>query len=243
MEPENGLDETFAVRSYESGVSNRVSLPTLCNYMQEIAGLSAEKLGWGILKLQEEKCTWMLSRLHVKVERHVPWGEAVVMRTWPSGMKGRLLATRCFQAMSGKGEGILQAYSEWLYVNMETQKIAKLPDSFAALVPEGTPSIEFADLGGKFPKLPAVETSAPVLVRKSDLDFNDHVNNVHYIEWMLETATVDSVPSEIDITYRSAAKYGDALLSEQCSADGRTLHQIRRESDNQILATAAIKWL
>ena len=83
------LDETFAVRSYESGVTNHVSLPSLCNFMQEIAGLNAEKLGWGIRKLQEEGLTWMLSRLHLKVARYVPWGEKITLRTWPSGMKGR----------------------------------------------------------------------------------------------------------------------------------------------------------
>ena len=51
-EPKFYLDETFAVRSYESGVTNHVSLPTLCNFMQEIAGLSAEKLGWGIFSTE-----------------------------------------------------------------------------------------------------------------------------------------------------------------------------------------------
>lgn len=58
-EPKFYLDETFAVRSYESGVTNPVSLPTLCNFMQEIAGLSAEKLGWGIRKLQAEALVWV----------------------------------------------------------------------------------------------------------------------------------------------------------------------------------------
>ena len=51
-EPKFYLDETFAVRSYESGVTNHVSLPTLCNFMQKIAGVSAEKLGCGFRKLQ-----------------------------------------------------------------------------------------------------------------------------------------------------------------------------------------------
>jgi hypothetical protein len=38
LEPVNFLDEKFVVRSYESGVANRVSLPSLCNYMQEADG-------------------------------------------------------------------------------------------------------------------------------------------------------------------------------------------------------------
>ena len=190
------LDETFTVRSYESGVTNHVSLPTLCNFMQEIAGLNAEKLGWGIRKLQEEGLTWMLSRLHLKVARYVPWGEKITLRTWPSGMKGRLIAMRCFQGADGAGGEVLQAHSEWLYVDMKAQKIAKLPESFADLVPPDTPDILFDDIGGKFTQLPAVTASAEIRVRQSDLDFNDHVNNVHYVEWMLETIPMGTDPAD-----------------------------------------------
>ena len=242
LEPSVFLDERFCVRSYESGVTNRVSLATLCNYMQESAGLSADRMGWGIQKLQSEGLTWMLSRLYVKVSRYVPWGTELTVRTWPSGMKGRLLATRCFQAADGSGGEVLQAYSEWLYVDMGSQKIVRLPDGFAGLVPEGTPSVVFNDLGGKSVKLPGVTASAEVRVRQSDLDFNDHVNNVHYVEWMLEALPGRSGPSEIDIAFRSAAKAGDVLVSECFCEGAKSFHQIRRLSDGQVLASAAMAW-
>lgn len=242
LEPSVFLDERFCVRSYESGVTNRVSLATLCNYMQESAGLSADRMGWGIQKLQSEGLTWMLSRLYVKVSRYVPWGTELTVRTWPSGMKGRLLATRCFQAADGSGGEVLQAYSEWLYVDMGSQKIVRLPDGFAGLVPEGTPSVVFNDLGGKSVKLPGVTASAEVRVRQSDLDFNDHVNNVHYVEWMLEALPGRSGPSEIDIAFRSAAKAGDVLVSECFCEGAKSFHQIRRLSDGQVLASAAMVW-
>ena len=241
-EPKHFLDETFTVRSYEAGVTNHVSLPTLCNYMQEIAGLNADSLGWGIRKLQEEGLTWMLSRLHLKVSRYVPWGERITLRTWPSGMKGRLVATRCFQGADADGGEVLQAHSEWLYVDMRAQRIAKLPENFADLVPPDTPDIPFADIGGKIASLPSITSSVEVRVRHSDLDFNDHVNNVHYAEWMLETVPDRVGPTEIDIVFRAAAKAGDELVSE-CLFDGaRSLHLIRRPADGAVLASAAMVW-
>ncbi len=242
LEPANFLDEKFTVRSYESGVTNHVSLATLCNYMQESAGLSADRLGWGICKLQDEGLTWMLSRLFVKVSRYVPWGTELTLRTWPSGMKGKLLATRCFQAVDSFGNEVFQAHSEWLYVDMKSQRIVKLPEDFASLVPEGTPAVEFNDLGGKSVKLHEEANRAEIRVRRSDLDFNDHVNNVHYVEWMLETLTRCGGPSEIDIVFRSAAKAGEVLSSECLCEGNRSLHQIRRISDGTVLATAAMVW-
>ena len=241
----NASDVAFTVRSYEAGIANHVTLPTLCNYMQEAAGVNAARLGWGIQDLQAEGLTWMLSRLRVGVIRYVPWGETVTVRTWPSGTKGRLIAKRCFLGLDEKGDELFRASSEWLYVDMAAQKIAKLPETFADLVPVGTPDFELSDIGGKFAHLPSVEGSAEILTRHSDLDFNDHVNNVHYVEWMLESVKckVDVVKcgvGDIDIVFRQAAKAGEALVSEFCADGEKMLHAIRRPSDGAILATAAM---
>jgi acyl-ACP thioesterase len=239
-------DVAFTVRSYEAGTGNAVTLPALCDYMQEAAGISAARLGWGIGALQEEGLTWMLSRLRVNVARYVPWGETVTVRTWPSGMKGRLIAKRCFIGFDGAGTEIFRASSEWLYVNLRTQKIEKLPETFGGLVPPGTPDLEFTDIGGKFARLASVDASAEILTRSSDLDFNDHVNNVHYVEWMLEAGTPGPAahggPAGLDIVFRQAAKAGERLLSERCGAGGATLHAIRRPGDAAPLATAAMAW-
>ena len=240
----NAADVAFTVRSYEAGIANHVTLPTLCNYMQEAAGISAARLGWGIQALQAEGLTWMLSRLRVSVARYVPWGTAITVRTWPSGTKGRLVAKRCFLGLDEKGAELFRASSEWLYVDMNAQKIAKLPETFGDLVPPGTPDFELPDIGGKVAHLPQVDGSADVLTRSSDLDFNDHVNNVHYGEWMLECcghAGRATLPGELDIVFRQAAKAGETLVSEFCAAGDKTLHAIRRCSDDAILATAAMQ--
>ena len=241
--PENGFGETFTVRSYEIGLMDHATLPTLCNYMQEAAGLSAESLGWGIRRLMDEGLTWMLSRLHVKIARRVPSGGRLVMWTWPSGMKGRLVATRCFLGLADGGEEALRAHSEWLYVDVRAQKIARLPETFAGLVPVGTADFDLGDLGGKLSKLPGVTSLAEISVRRSDLDLNEHVNNVHYVEWMLEAAPeAGREPVEMDIVFRAAAKAGDSLVSECFREGDRTLHLIRRPADGLVLASAVMIW-
>ena len=165
----NAADVAFEVRAYETGVGETATLPALCNYMQEAAGVSAERLGWGIRELQETGLTWMLSRLRVSVSRYAPQHGTVTVRTWPSGMKGRLVAKRCFLGLDENGAELFRASSEWLYVNLASQKIERLPETFADLVPPGTPDFELPDIGGKFAHLPSVDGSADVIARRSDL--------------------------------------------------------------------------
>ena len=240
------IERAFPVRSYEAGVNNKMALPSLCNYLQEIAGIHADKLGVGIHLLQSEGITWMLSRLKLEVGRDVPWGEELKIRTWPSGTRGRLTATRDFTGSDRHGDEVFRGVSEWMTVNLAERKLVRLPDGFASLAPEGTPKLELGESGGKFAALGDVHGRSRILVRRSDHDFNDHVNNVHYVEWALE-----SVPEEyrrrsvsrLDIVFRQEAQAGDEL--ESCCevvADGVLRHVINRVSDGALLASAETIW-
>ena len=245
MEP---LTVDFQVRGYETGVRNRVSLPSVCNYLQEAAGQHADRLGFGILKLQEEGVSWVLSRLHLKLADAVPWGATLRVKTWPSGIRGRLAALRDFAGTDDGGRPVLEGVSEWLTVDLRAGRILRPSDAFRALVPDGTPRVALAaaDGGGKFAALARADASARILVRRSDHDFNDHVNNVHYVEWALEAlpaAFRNAVAEELDIVFRQAAHAGDELEARTEAVDGTTLrHAIVRLSDGTLLATAETKW-
>ena len=239
-------NRSFVVRSYESGVRNSLTMPNLCNYLQEIAGNHADVLNLGIGKLQTTGVSWMLSRLRVRVFEKIQWGEDLSISTWPSGMKGRLVATRDFEGRVN-GKVVFEGVSEWLVVDLTSQKIVKLPESFSELAPEGTERVSLAEStenGGKFSALTKEDAKSRILGRKSDHDFNDHVNNVHYVEWCLEAMPegfAEKSPVTLDIIFRASAHAGDELESRSEIIDDNTLrHIIVRLSDGAVLATAQI---
>jgi acyl-CoA thioesterase FadM len=141
----------------ESGVSNRIALPAYCNNLQEAAGNHARELGLGIRELRDAGFTWMLSRLRLAVEAYAAWRDAVCIRTWPSGIRGRLIATRDFDVRDGAGAPLLLGVSEWLYVDTATLKIARLPPAFAALAPAGTPRVAVPEETFKVPDFGGAE--------------------------------------------------------------------------------------
>jgi acyl-ACP thioesterase len=156
------------------------------------------------------------------------------------------MATRDFHGETAAGEAVFRAVSEWMTVDLSARKLVKLPDDFSALAPEGTPRVEIAPSEGKFSDLDAVHGRAPVRVRLSDLDFNDHVNNVHYVAWALESLPADyrrRRATHLDIVFRQEALAGDEL--ESCTEivePGLLRHKIVRLSDGALLATAETKW-
>ena len=243
---ENAFELTYRVRSYETGVRNRLSLPSVCNYLQEAAGEHAERLGFGILELQARGISWMLARLHLTLARDVPWGADVKAVTWPSGLKGRLVALRDFRLFAADGDPILEGVSEWLTVDLAAQRIVRPSEDFARLVPPDVARVALAaaDGHGKFAALAKVDQAARILVRRADHDFNDHVNNVHYVEWALEALPVpfrSRSVRELDIVFRQAAHAGDELESRVEVVDGANLRcAIVRPADGALLATAAL---
>ena len=238
----------YHVRSYETGVTNRLTMANLCNYLQEAAGEHADKLGFGILDLQKEGLSWMLARLRVKVAREAAWGSDLKVVTWPCNILRHIIAPSDFQVFDAKtGEPVAEGVSEWFMVNLAAQRIVKPTDAFKAVVPEGVERTPLAaeDGAGKFAALAKVDATAKILVRRADHDFNDHVNNVHYIEWSFEALPAAVRKRKVvglDIIFRQAAHAGDALEAQLEAVDDTHYRcAIVRPSDAALLATSAIE--
>lgn len=239
--------EPFTVRAYEMDASGRASPAMLCDYLQEAAGNHARHLGFDIATLQRHGHTWMLSRLRVRLLRQPVWRETLTVETWPSGTRGRLIATREFIGRDASGTEILRASSEWLYVDVASRRICRVPEELAPFVPADRPPVLPPD-DTRPPEIETPAWSVAIPVRRCDLDLNDHVNNVRYIEWLFEPlpaqATTGRRIAEMDILYRQGAEYGDSALSQAApSGDDTILHRIVRASDQAVLALARTRWV
>ncbi len=85
-------------------------------------------------------------------------------------------------------------------------------------------------------------------VRQSEIDMYLHVNNIKYLQWLL-----DSIPDEviennflhfIDGRFISEIQYGDevVMLSQKNSTDNSFFHTIKRKDTDRVCASATTKW-
>ena len=241
---------TFKIRSYECGANSTATLAHVCNYLQEAASLNAEELEFSKSDFDErgENISWVLTRLSVKMMRYPTWEEEITVLTYPRGGR-KIVAWRDFEIIGSDGETIGLATSEWMLINLSTRKIVPIPQNVLAAADFGLESV----LGPqpfttrlKFPENAEIKSAGPFKAQYSHIDMNGHVNNVHYVEWALE-----SVPEEyrrrsvsrLDIVFRQEAKAGDELEScSEIAADGILRHAITRVSDGALLATAETGW-
>jgi acyl-ACP thioesterase len=211
----NTYTEKFKVRSYEVDVTGRATILTISNFLQEIAGNHAGKLGVSVDKLFAKKLTWVLSRLHLKMFSYPFWREEVSVLTWPSDAYGKF-ATRDFEIFNSKNELIGKATTSWMLIDLTKMKPITMPDFIMDIdLPERERAIN--DKFDKLPKLEITEFQNKFNVRLSDLDINQHVNNVNYIEWATETIPIvvsqQYQLNQFEISFRAESKYGDSVIS------------------------------
>jgi acyl-ACP thioesterase len=237
--------ETFALRAYEVDRHGRASLPTVCNWLQETAGIHAARLGWSVDALGERGLTWVLARIRLRLDRPVAWGETVRVETWPAGAH-RAFALRDFRLLAGGGE-VGVATTCWLLMNVASRRPVRPPPEIEALEALG-PGRALVDDMEKLP-----EVGEPVLerwleVRHADLDVNGHANNVAVIAWMLEALDDEALgraPAGLAVEFRAEAVRGE-LVTSRAARDPRSpltfVHGLVRRGDAREIARARTIW-
>jgi len=233
----------YLVRGYECGPDGVATLPSVCNYLQETAGRHAEKLGFSRTDFVAagEDISWVLTRLRVKMTRYPRWKDRVRVLTYPRGGR-RVTANRDFVLFVGD-ETIGVATSEWVIIDLATRKIVPVPELVYSVADDEHPPV-IAE--GAFARLrwTCRETSGEMSfrARRGDIDLNGHVNNVHYIEWLVETLPETFGPvRDFEIAFKSETLAGEEVraasvevepgvwMAHVASVDGRS-HVIARVS-------------
>jgi len=187
--------ERFPIRTFDTDAGQSLSPQAALRYLEETAGNHAHHLGFSVHQLLARGYTWVLSRLLLRLRRSLGWREELRVRTWPCGVH-RLFALRDFLLTDGRGEAVGEAASAWLLLTLGDHRPVRIEPLFQEFLPyPGERAIP-----GALDKLPALEEGCSQAepmreetfqkefqVRYSDLDLNQHVNNVSYVEWLLES--------------------------------------------------------
>jgi acyl-ACP thioesterase len=247
MPAPNVWQQTHQIRSYEVDCHHRLTILSIFNFMQEAASRHAEALGVSIQQLLLENYTWLLSRLKIKIASFPVWQDRITISTWPSGAQ-RLFALRDFQLQDKHDQTVAAAVSAWLVLDVEKRRPVRIGPFIEKLRPlEGQHILP--DTLDKLPGLEFRTHEKKFVVRYRDLDINQHVNNVSFVEWLVESipngVLTTSVLAELEINFMAEAFYEDRILAACHPLDPHNTsfhHSLIRQQDGQELARAVTVW-
>ncbi len=243
------FQHTYEIRYFDSGRTGRVTPVALYSYLQETALRHCDHAGLTTPRLFEMGYTWMLNRVHMRVERYPAYKESVRVETWPVNISG-MYSMREFLVHDPSNALFARATTRWVLIDLEKRRPVRPPEHMA----QGFELCGHRAIDDAFPKLDPVTRPAAAKmfhVRLSDLDINGHANSASYFDWVLETAPEPvlqtMVPASVEIFYRVEAGPGAAIESrgQEISAGAPQrafLHELRAVADDTLLAQARSVW-
>jgi len=240
--------DRFRVRSYETDPLGRLQVPILCKLLQEAATAHAAILGVAVDTLIENGVAWVLSRLHLEMQRWPTSDEYIVIETWPEAAN-RLFTERRFNVVDAVDNSIGTASTLWLILDLERRRPVRLPAHVVERLGElglGSEPRRFGDLVTPDP----VDRELAFTVRRSDLDSADHVNNTSYVEWAIEAVPDEAWSTaelaELEIQFVCECHQGQTVLSRSQQVergnDIEVRHQLMRSDDGAEVARARSVW-
>lgn len=239
--------ERFGIRTSEMNAHGKLKIQALLNFFQESAIKHANHMGLGYNDVIKNNFAWVLSNLYIQIDTTTENAENLEVKTWPCGVS-RFFALRDFDILADVSRKIAAGTSRWLAIDIRKRRLVREHDYFDIVHEfsiENKNRHEFV----KFPGPVRWNTENTFKVRYSDMDINQHVNNINYVEWIIETIPHDILLekdiSSLEIYFLSEALYGNTILSrstEMESDKNSFLHSIINDTNGKELVRAKTVW-
>jgi Acyl-ACP thioesterase len=223
----NIWQETYPVRFGSIDRSDRLTLDAVFQFFQEAAICHAENLNVGREDMMRTGQVWILSRMSVIVNRRPKYFENITVRSWPRGGE-KLFAIRDYDIRDKDDIPVVSARSGWIVLDVEKRRPIR-PQSLMDSMPQNEGENALSPEDGAIAALEERSNLQKAAGRKAcytDLDFNGHVNNVRYIQWIedsLEPSLLENADKmRLDINYLNEILGGEAvdIMSAGIENDG-----------------------
>ncbi len=230
--------DTFNLNSYEVDPFYHAQTAYYFRIMQEAAGSHAYHREVSIPHLQREQMTWVVTRTVMQIDHYATWPNTLRVETWPQ-KPWKLYFPRVCRLYDDQGTRLFQSLTHWVVMDTNTQRPVKPQTIEGRFGPVHAETFVDPNLGrratfnpGDLAKIIRYEPA----VRYSDCDLNRHVNNVVYLEWILDslshTFRDSHLATRVDISYLSQTYRDDRVLVRTAFSDtsNELTHEIVRHT-------------
>ncbi len=221
------MDEVYELQHrigyFQVDHAHRIQLSSLFKLLQEAAIHHANQANIGTRIMDERGESWILNRVAMQLERYPRVDEMITIKTWATQMK-HFKGFRDFRIWVDD-ELIGQVSTLWLYVDLKTKTITRLPKHIETDFPTQPDQLYFEELDRlRLPKPGPDAKETTITLRYSDIDGNQHVNNAVYMDFLqtaLHHQNLDTRPKELKIQF-----------SKEISPEAKSVYiQLKKEEE------------
>ena len=226
--------DRFKVATFQVGPDMHITISALFSLLQESAARHGINNGFGYYVYQPLNKQWIMTRISVEIGKLPYWEDELTITTWAKIVK-RVFFARDFVITNKDGETMANATACYALIDRSTKK----PEDINVILDNLAPVEGKEALHGLAAKVPVFEpegTQNHVLTQYSQMDLNNHISNIKFIEWLLDQVPPDVQAGKklqrIDVNYLSELFHHEKIAISSRSDDQQTfLVKIKREDD------------
>ncbi|USS86982.1 thioesterase [Fructilactobacillus cliffordii] len=245
--PASIFSEGYKIANFQTEIHGKITLQCLIDSFIQVSEDESVELSVGVSDVQATGVTWIVVQQDLHIHRLPRANERVRIET-QAASHTNYFARRLYRVYDEADNLLVDVESLWVMMDLQTRKMVKINPALTE--PFGSEHVKRLPRLTKIPNLsgePDQTMTYPVLF--TDIDFNGHVSNTHYVGWITNTLDFDFLrdylPTDFSIKYADEVRYGDEVVSQAQFLDRDeehpvTVHQIM--AADQLRATARIKW-
>lgn len=232
------LEHKFEIGFRDVGESNKLTNKALLGFLEDIAGMHSNQVGYGLNNIEVTGLTWVLLNWKVQVFARPIYGETVLVKTWARDT-AKFYTYRDFEVYDKDNNKIAIATTKWVLMDAKTMSLIKITDEIIAPY-----NIETKKVFGEEPEpnkllIPEEFSSTfDYVVQRKDIDINRHVHNVTYLDIAYEVLP-DEVYENVsfgsfEVMYKKETKLGETVKCFYSKIDNSHYVVMKTEDEKSV---------
>lgn len=239
------LKKELSIPLFDGDKDGDVRVDSIIKYLGEMSAVHNDlTIGDNILK--EQDYGWMIRNWKIEIDEYPKIKDKILIKTWVSKVD-KFFVNREFNIYR-QDKVIIRGTARWIFIDMKRKRPTRLKEEFIDrdyIIKDSN-----FETFNRYIRDVEYDNLLDFRIRRTDIDNNEHVNNVVYFLWMIE-----NIPKEIynnkrlkklEIEYKNEVKYPSEITSEsmvyQQGEATIVQHRICRKGSSEISAQGLTKW-
>ena len=218
--------------------NGQLKIEAILKLFENAGNTHSDKAGDSIINRKNGGQAWILTDWLVQIDEFPKYGDSIYAKTWCEPVTQIFGTARDFELYANdKVIGI--GTTRWISLNLETGRPEKIDTN---LINMYSTEEKFTFTGSKLPRLAIPESfssQTPIQLRRSDIDFYNHVHNLTYLDYAMEALPQEIYENQnfknVRISYKSAVLQGEKIVCKYAQVDQK--HSICIYSEDGTLKT------
>ena len=243
----NYFEKQFELRYFEMNKFGEASSTAILTLLEETAADHCYSINHSLFDLEKQNIGWVLLSGILEMDYYPGYKEKIVIRTWLSkystikGFRENIIYNEQGRVI-GKAKGL------WVFFDIDRRRPIQISDDIKDKWSYFNEECINHDITKKIEIIDSSNHIKEFKINRFDVDTNLHVNNIRYLQWLIESIPEDIIDNyylhSIDGRFIAEAQLGDTIMSftERDASLNSFVHHIKTQVNNKVCATARTIW-